>query len=210
MRQSLPRIWPPTSYRDTSQNRSHPLPPSPPSLLCAPETPPRRKRICSDPSWTHPLPSTLYCTACGHLAPLGMWTCLRGTAGARWSVLGLHHLQDLATPPLLAVPRPAPPARPPPPLMRNGKACPCLGSVFLLIAKLGQIVMRTTDRHCTNQPDERPLHPHGSSLHPTPNTPPRMLSPHPACGSAEVPWCPCMADFLFTATVALPWRPVTS
>lgn len=186
MRRSLPRIWPPTSCRDTSQNPSHPLPLSPPSLLCAPETAPHHRRICSGLSWTHPSPLTRCCTACGHQVPLGMWMCPPGTAGAKWSALGLRHLHDLATPPLPVVPRPALPARPPPPpprLMKNGKGCPCLGSVFLLMVKLDQTVMRTTDRHFTNQPEGRLLHLHGSSLPLMPNTLPPMPLPHPACGS---------------------------
>lgn len=186
MRQSLPRIWPPTSFRDTSQNQSHLLPPSFPSLLCALETPPQHRRICTDPSWTRPSPSTPCFTACGHLVPLRMWMCPPGTAGASRSVLGPHRLCDLATPPLLAVPRPAPPAQPPPPLMRNGKGCLCPGSVFLWMVKLDQMVMRTTDHHCTNQPDGRLLHHHGSSPPHTPNMLLPMLLPHPACVSTEV------------------------
>lgn len=189
MRRSLPRIWPPTSCRDTSQNRSHPLPLSTSIVPCTPETPPHHRRICSDPSWTHPLPLTLCCTACGHLVPLGTGMCLPGTAGARWSALGLHRLHDLATPPQPVVPRPALPARRPPPLplpTRNGKGCPCPGSVFLLMVKPDPMVMRTTDCHCTNQPDGRRSRPLGSSLPPMPNTLPPMLLPHQACGSTEV------------------------
>lgn len=193
MRPSSPKIWPPTSCRDTSQNlnhhsrrrRHHHLPPSPSSP--AQETPPRPRRTCSDPSWTHPSPSTLCCTACDHQAPPGMWMCLPGTAGARWSAPGLHRLHGLATHPPPAVPRPALPARPPPPpLMTNGKGCACLGSVFLLMAKPGQTVMRTTDHHCTSRPDGRLSHHRGSSLPPTPNTLLQTQLPHQACGSTEV------------------------
>lgn len=188
MRPSLPKIWPPISCRDTSQNRCLPLPLSQPSLLCVPQTPPHRRRICSDPGWTRPSPSTLCYTACGHLVPLRIWMCLPATAGARWSALTLRHLHDPATPPLPVMLRPALRARPPPPppLMRNGKGCPFLASVFLLMVKLGQMVMRTSGRHCTSWPDGRLLHRHGSSLPPTPNTLPPMLLPHPACGSTEV------------------------
>lgn len=194
MRRSSPRTWRPTSCRDTRQNRSHPHPqpppPSPPSLLCTPETHPHHKRICSDPSWIHRLPSTLCCTACGRQVPLGTWMCPPGTAGGRWSARGLHLLHDLATPPLLEVPRLALPARPPPPppppLMRSGRGCHCLGSVFLLMARPVQTGTTTTDRRCTNRPDGRVLHLPGSSPPPTPNTPRQTLSPHPACGSTEV------------------------
>lgn len=189
MRQSLPRIWPPTSYKDTSQNPSRPLTLWPHSLPCALQIPPHHRRTCSGPNWTHRSPSTHYCTACGRPVPLGIWTWPAGTAGARWRTPGPLHLHDHAThhPPVAPLPAlPAqPPPPPPPPLMKSGKESRCLGSVFLQIAKRGQMVTRTTGHHCTNQPGGRLLHLHGSSLHPTPNMPLLMPLPLPACGLME-------------------------
>lgn len=204
MKPSLPRISPLISCRDTSQNRSLHLPLPSPCPPCAQNPPPRRRRTCSNPSWTPPSPLTLCCTACDQPVPPGTWTRLPGTAGARRSALGLRRLSGLATPPLPAVPRPARPARPPPPHpMRSGKAPPCPGSVFLLMGKLGRTDTRTTERRCKSQPDGRWLHIHGSSLPPTPSMHRQMQLPHPACGSTEGLWCRCMADFPFMATVAL-------
>lgn len=188
MRQSLPRIWLHTSYRDTSQNLSSPLTLWPPSLQWALETPPHHRRTCSNPSLTHPSPSILYYTAYDQLVHLGMWTWLPEIAGVRWCFLGPHLIHDRVThhlpvvsPPALLAQRP-----PPPPLMRNGKGFPCLGSVFFLMVEQGQMVMRTTGHLCTNQPDEKVWHLHGNSLHPMPNMRPPMLLPHQACGSTEV------------------------
>lgn len=189
MRRFSHKTWPRTSYKDTSRTRSHLLNRSPHSLRCTPETPPLRRRICSNPSLTLPSPSTPCCTVWGHLAP-PTWMCPPGTAGARWNALELHRLHVHAMPPLLAVHRPALPARPPPPplplLTRNGKGCPGMENDFLQMGKPGQMAMTTTGRHCTNQPDGNRLHPRGSSPHPTPNTPHQTWLLLPVCGLMEV------------------------
>lgn len=132
MRPSLPKIWPPTSCRATSQTLSCPLPPPPRSLRSTPGTLPPPGRICSNLSWTRPLPSTRCCTACARPVPPRTRTVRTGAAGGERSVLGSRRLPDPATPPLPGVRRPALPARPPLHhlLMKNGKERLCQRSAF--------------------------------------------------------------------------------